>query len=503
MERPKKKFCSNGAKSLTLPTIPLFAPSAPAVTVPEPRQDERELRLYQMLEEIKGQVRQNSLLLQAILRRENAAEVVNEEFQFPLRSMTGIKDLEDRLSNRDTQRSLTRYLTSLGGTSAKDIVHRIMREIMTNELANNFNWQGRGQKSPFSALLLAKVVIDAAKKQGTKVVEAEEKIKTWLKYSGDRNGGRKKRATEKEKQMPPPHADSSSCESECGVKVFVKEDSDAMLPCSLSTKESIVSGVFVWRKVAQKDKSQKVFLYDVGKHYNNGRPGQSEEFKGRVSHFKDQLEYGNASIIIRNTKVTDSGNYTCYFPRLHQTVYIELVVEPYIRTLKATAGWALLQCVVRRAAPEPKLEWEDSAGNRLPAEEPQTSERGGSYNITLNTTVTKTDNYLCVVTQEEISHQTHAETSVHISGKVCEDSFSKGAIGWMIGAFVLGALIVAIVQALLKVTNIITIRCNKGSRQQGNGLGDQVKGSCEERSEMLHPNTSPQSSTNKQLTGLC
>ncbi|XP_059419864.1 uncharacterized protein LOC132155093 isoform X1 [Carassius carassius] len=213
MERPKKKnFCSNGAKRLNLPAIPPFAPSAPAVTVPEPRQDERELRLYQMLEEIKGQVRQNTLLLQAIMRRENAAEVVNEEFQFPLRSMTGIKDLEDRLSNRDTQRSLTRYLTSLGGTSAKDIVHRIMREIITNELANNFKWQGRGQKSPFSTLLLAKVVIDAAKKQGAKVVEAEEKIKTWLKYSGDRNGGRKKRATEKEKQKP--QADSSSCESE-------------------------------------------------------------------------------------------------------------------------------------------------------------------------------------------------------------------------------------------------------------------------------------------------
>lgn len=210
METPKK-VC-NGAKSLDLPAIPPFAPSAPAVTVPEPRQDERELRLYQILEEIKGQVRQNTLLLQAIMRRENAAEVENEEFQFPLRSMTGIKELEDRLSNRDTQRSLTRYLTSLGGTSAKDIVHRIMREIITNELANNFNWQGRGQKSPFSTLLLAKVVIDAAKKQGAKAVEAEEKIKTWLKYSGDRNGGRKKRATEKKKQMP--RADSSSGESE-------------------------------------------------------------------------------------------------------------------------------------------------------------------------------------------------------------------------------------------------------------------------------------------------
>lgn len=41
------------------------------------------------------------------------------------------------------------------------------------------------------------MLTDAAKKQGAKVVEAEEKIKTWLKYSGDRNGGRKKRATEK------------------------------------------------------------------------------------------------------------------------------------------------------------------------------------------------------------------------------------------------------------------------------------------------------------------
>jgi len=41
------------------------------------------------------------------------------------------------------------------------------------------------------------MLTDAAKRQGAKVVEAEEKIKTWLKYSGDRNGGRKKRAIEK------------------------------------------------------------------------------------------------------------------------------------------------------------------------------------------------------------------------------------------------------------------------------------------------------------------
>ncbi|KAI4789136.1 hypothetical protein KUCAC02_035423 [Chaenocephalus aceratus] len=38
----------------------------------------------------------------------------------------------------------------------------------------------------------------------------------------------------------------------------------------------------------------------------------------------------------------------------------------------------------------------------VPAAEPQVSERGGSYDVILQTTVTKTDNYSCVASQEEI-----------------------------------------------------------------------------------------------------
>ncbi|XP_035854790.1 butyrophilin subfamily 1 member A1-like, partial [Sander lucioperca] len=297
-----------------------------------------------------------------------------------------------------------------------------------------------------------------------------------------------------------------------GVKVVVKEDSDVVLPCSLSTKENIVPGVFAWRKDTQKDEGLKeVFYYDAGIHYNNGRPGQSEEFKGRVSHFPDELKHGNSSIIIRNTKISDSGEYTCYFPRLQppQIFYIELLVavtpKPSVTILDATADWALLQCEVHGASLTSGVEWKDSAGNTLPAEETRTPERDHYY-ITLNTTVTKTDHYLCVVTQEEISHQTHAEIFVHISEKVCEDSSSKVA-EWMIGGFVLGALTLIIVHVLLVVAKIITIRCVvvRGSRQLGNSLinqgkdlgdqqndlGDQGIGSCEELSEILDPNTFP------------
>nr|XP_033482477.1 butyrophilin subfamily 2 member A2-like isoform X2 [Epinephelus lanceolatus] len=285
------------------------------------------------------------------------------------------------------------------------------------------------------------------------------------------------------------------------VTVVVKEGSGAVLPCSLSTKESISAKLFDWRKAAQKDGGRKeVFFYDAGIHYNNGRPGQSEQFKGRVFHFPEELKHGNASIIIRNTTVTDSGDYTCDFPRLQprQTFHIELVVEPilkdrsgenpaatpkpFIRIINATVG-VLLQCEVRGAFPEPQLQWQDSAGNKLPAEESQASEREGHHYITLNTNVTKSDRYRCVVTQEEISHQTHEETFVFIRETVCEDSFSKVAVGWF-GGWVLGAVTVVVVQALLVATKSITVNCNKGSCLKENSSSNQRNSSCTEPTEL-------------------
>ncbi|XP_030275790.1 butyrophilin-like protein 10 isoform X2 [Sparus aurata] len=246
-----------------------------------------------------------------------------------------------------------------------------------------------------------------------------------------------------------------------GVRVVVEEDSDAVLPCSPSTKEDITAKLFDWKK-----DGQEVFMYDSGIHYNNGHGSQDLQFKGRVSHFQDQLMNGNASIKIQNVKMADSGNYICIFPRLQprQTFNIELVVgaspKPFITTLDETKDWSLLQCEGRGASQEPKVEWQDSSGNILPAER-QVSERGGRYYVTLNTTVTKTGRYRCVVTQEEISHQIHSETFVFIDEKLCEDCSTKEITGWL-GGFVLGAAVLAAVQALLVATKRITVTCNPG-----------------------------------------
>ncbi|XP_030275759.1 putative selection and upkeep of intraepithelial T-cells protein 1 homolog isoform X1 [Sparus aurata] len=277
-----------------------------------------------------------------------------------------------------------------------------------------------------------------------------------------------------------------------GVKVVVEEDSDAVLPCLINTKEDITLKLFDWKKDGQKE----VFMYDAGNHYNNGHGSPDLQFKGRVSHFQDQLMNGNASIKIQNTKMADSGNYICIFPRLQprQTFNIELVVErllrdrsgeipaaspePYITILDQTKDWSLLQCKVRGASPKPKVEWQDSSGNILPVEEPQVSEKGGRYYVTHNTTVTKTGRYRCVVTQEEISHQINAETFVFICEKVCEDCSTKEAFGWLAVAFVLGAAVPAVVLAAvpfgLRATKRITVCFNRGAAPEPTSTSDDL-----------------------------
>uniref|UniRef100_A0AAZ1Y1X1 Ig-like domain-containing protein n=1 Tax=Oreochromis aureus TaxID=47969 RepID=A0AAZ1Y1X1_OREAU len=264
------------------------------------------------------------------------------------------------------------------------------------------------------------------------------------------------------------------------IKV-VGEGSDAILPCSLSTKESVVQKLFDWRKKAPN--TQEVFMYNGGIHYNNGLPGQDEHFRGRVSHFPQELQFGNASIIIRNTTVADSGVYTCDFPRLQpeQTFSIKLVVEPVMRdrfgdingaapkpliyVLKIKEDKAWLKCEVRGASPKPKVEWRDGDGNILPAEEPQVSHTGERYNITLLTTVTRTNRnvFLCVATQKEIGHVTEDKLSVAF----CENLF-KGTSGHVIisihllvGWFI-GILSFALVLAVLVATRTISIRTNRG-----------------------------------------
>ncbi|XP_063047324.1 uncharacterized protein LOC134441060 [Engraulis encrasicolus] len=147
-ETPQKKSSRVAVEIHSLPDTPHLTPVPPETP-----------QLYKLLAEISGQVRQNTLLLQALHKKRDSCEVGDADYDFPLRTLTCVKTMEARLVEQEAKRCLTRYLCSLGGATSKDVLHRILRHVMTDELANKFNWRGRGAKSPFSALILAKVII--------------------------------------------------------------------------------------------------------------------------------------------------------------------------------------------------------------------------------------------------------------------------------------------------------------------------------------------------------
>ncbi|TKS71883.1 Butyrophilin subfamily 3 member A2 [Collichthys lucidus] len=206
------------------------------------------------------------------------------------------------------------------------------------------------------------------------------------------------------------------------VKVVVQEDIDAILPCSPSTKENLELKAFEWIK--ENDVQRNVFLYQSGVTKTG-----AEKFKGRVSHFRGELKNGNASIIIRNTTIEDSGNYICVFPHFvpEERFQVELVVgassQPQFNKVNFVGNRLHLQCVVPGAFPKPELEFQDSAGNVLPAEEPRVLERGGRYTVTRLTTVTKTDRIRCVARQKEIHRVTFVETYVSVGGDTSGETY--------------------------------------------------------------------------------
>ena len=85
-----------------------------------------------------------------------------------------------------------------------------------------------------------------------------------------------------------------------------------------------------------------MLLYDNGDLYNDKCPGQSEQFKGRVSHFQDELEQGNASITIRNTTRADSGEYRCSFSFNETTIMFHIkLVSTLIKQLNMSSHLSL------------------------------------------------------------------------------------------------------------------------------------------------------------------
>ncbi|XP_016425152.1 uncharacterized protein LOC107753515 isoform X1 [Sinocyclocheilus rhinocerous] len=173
-------------------------PPAPSASTSRMSADDKD-ELLQTLRDIKSTVQENSAMLKKLLKDNTVSEVpsstsiphkdVKTNLKLPLRTIKDVARTERQLTkNATTRQKYVRYLSRLGGFGQKDVIKNIMRHVLTDDLATKFNWQGRGNKKPFSKLILTDVIRDAASKQSVMRIDCEAEIKNYLWSIADRIG---------------------------------------------------------------------------------------------------------------------------------------------------------------------------------------------------------------------------------------------------------------------------------------------------------------------------
>ncbi|KAL2098104.1 hypothetical protein ACEWY4_007311 [Coilia grayii] len=172
-------------------------PATPATVAHSGNQIERDQTILRALEELKVQVRQNYLLLQALTKRAQTqltGHSLSEDFRFPMTSEEDLTRVEELLCDKAQEKALTAYLATLGGLNPGDVVRRMMRHVLVDQFAANFNWLGRGgRKKAFASYKIASVIRGSSAVHKITASECEAVMKNWLRFSGDRSGGRKRR----------------------------------------------------------------------------------------------------------------------------------------------------------------------------------------------------------------------------------------------------------------------------------------------------------------------
>ncbi|XP_076152193.1 uncharacterized protein LOC143135403 [Alosa pseudoharengus] len=125
-----------------------------------PVQSDRDHIILRALEELKVQVRQNTLLLQALTSRQPVQNTsqLSEEYKFPMTCDEDLTRVEELL-DKPQKKALTAYPATLGGCNTGDVVRPMLRHILHDEFAQQFNWLGRGgRKKAFSAFKITAVI---------------------------------------------------------------------------------------------------------------------------------------------------------------------------------------------------------------------------------------------------------------------------------------------------------------------------------------------------------
>ncbi|XP_018565275.1 uncharacterized protein LOC108906485 [Anoplophora glabripennis] len=107
---------------------------------------------------------------------------------FPLKTLDEFLHLENLIRDDDTMKLyMVRRLAALGGSGVESITRRIMKFLISNDLAINFNWKGRFSKKAFEHTRIMRIIYDAVKqtfpaREHSDMLVANT-VKEWLKHA--------------------------------------------------------------------------------------------------------------------------------------------------------------------------------------------------------------------------------------------------------------------------------------------------------------------------------
>ncbi|KPP56726.1 hypothetical protein Z043_125626, partial [Scleropages formosus] len=166
---------------------------------------------------------------------------------------------------------------------------------------------------------------------------------------------------------------------------------DVLLPCHLSPEKSAVPMEIRWFR----DKYLEfVFLYQAGKEE------RGKGYEGRVSLFPQELLRGNVSLLLRDVKLNDGGEYKCHvsFSSWYEEPIVRLTVRqpgssPMIEVFKHNRDSVQMSCSSKDWYPEPYMFWTDTRGRKMEAETKKVKQTGGGgvFSITSYTSVNKSE----------------------------------------------------------------------------------------------------------------
>ncbi|XP_023581338.1 butyrophilin subfamily 3 member A2-like [Trichechus manatus latirostris] len=158
---------------------------------------------------------------------------------------------------------------------------------------------------------------------------------------------------------------------------------DTMLPCSLSPAMSAENMELRWFRSKF---TEAVFIYQ---NQREQKEGQMPQYAGRTSLVKDFLTQGVAAVRIDKVRISNNGQYTCFFRKggFFEKATLEVKVAgvgsaPEMRIEGPEEDGVRVACTASRWFPEPQVQWRDLSGEKFLAfSEAHAQDSDGLYRV--------------------------------------------------------------------------------------------------------------------------